>query len=442
MRRFPIVLAVALASASTSLTIATGPAGASDRTLFVSHTAIANGKDRNCATAAYASVQSAIYAAREGSQVYLCGTTPFVESVVIQDKQVDLAGDPGAIIQAPANATVPTTFFSSQGLQTPNSVVTVIGQGNVRIDGLTIEGPFQNTSCVGDDYGVLQIASDKLKLTNDKILNIEAADQAGLGGCQYGVGIEIGREYWPNLNGANGGYNVVNFEGNAQIRNSTVSGYQKNGITADGPGTNIEVQSSSIDGGGQTNVIARNGIQISRGATGQVLDSAINNNEYTGTGSFASATGVLVFGGCGDPLSTNVQVHENMLLNNDSGVVLANYTSDPNCVASATSPTNNEVHDNTITKNDGETNHSPFTDQSGNNYTGYQVGVGDTGDNDQIHGNVIIGTIVGGFDTAFGPLTTPGGNFLVPIDIETYPPIHSRTHDNTYDGKKINAPNQ
>ena len=63
--------------------------------------------------------------------------------------------------------------------------------------------------------------------------------------------------------------------------------------------------------------------------------------------------------------------------------MLANYSADPNCVASATTPTNDHVLNNTISKSDGETNHSPFTDEDGNAYTGYQVGIGVTGDGDQ-----------------------------------------------------------
>lgn len=411
------------------------PAIASADTLYVSHTATPTGKDNNCSTAAYASVQSAVDATKKGGNVYLCGTAPYLESVVIQDKNINLSGDPGATIKA--SGPPATTYFSSQGLQTPNSVLTLIGKVNVHVDGLTLEGPFANTGCGGDDFGVLAIAGAQVQLNNDGVLQIEAIDQAGLGGCQYGVGIQIGREYWPNTSG---GYNVMDFVGQAQIQNTTVNTYQKNGITVDGVGSQTQIQSTTVDGGGRTATIARNGIQISRGATGQVHNSSINNNEYTGTGSYASATGVLVYGGCGDPLSTNVQVHDNTLTNNDSGVVLANYTPDTNCVASATSPTNNQVHDNVIVKNDGETNNSPFNDEAGNPYTGYQVGIADTGNKDQIHDNQITGTIVNGLDTAFGPQTVPGAPFLAPIDIQTYPPIDSQVHNNTYDGSKTNPP--
>jgi hypothetical protein len=393
---------------------------------FVSHTPAPGGSNKSCATASFSSVQSAINAVANGGQVYLCGA-PFTESVAIESKNIMLTGDAGAGLQG--SGAPSTSFFSSRGLQTPNAVVTVTGNSNVQVNGLIVKGPFANAGCGVDDFGVLQVGG-QLTLMNDQVLMIGAADQTNLGGCQYGVGIQIGRQYWPGASSA------VDFVGNAKVQGTTVSGYQKNGITADGVGTKIEVANSTVDGGGPNGQIARNGIQISRGATGQVHNSTFENNEYTGPGGYASATGVLVFGGCGDPLATGVDIHDNTITNNDSGVVLANYTADPQCVASATTPTNNHVHNNTISKGDGETNHSPFADEAGNNYTGYQVGIGVTGDKDEINDNTITGTVSGGVDTAFGPQHQPGGIFLDCLDLLTYPPIGAKVMNNICDGAK------
>ncbi len=431
--RFRHVITTCVAVCAAALVLSAGAALAAlpQKEVWVSPTAIASAKDKNCATASFTSVQAAIDAVQDNGTVYLCGTAPFQESVAIQDKAVTLKGDSGATLQAPANAAVPTDFFSSQGLQTPNAVVTVIGSSsNVKIQGLTVEGPFANADCSGDDYGVLEVGG-QLTLTNDHVLNVGASDQANLGGCQYGVGIQVGRQHWPTTGG---GSNVVDFTGNAKVTSTTVSGYQKNGITADGVSTKISVVNSTVDGGGHTSVIARNGIQLSRGASGTVNGSTIKNNEYTGSGSFASATGVLVFGGCGDPLSTNDVVSSNTISNNDAGVVLGNYSADPNCVASATTVTNDTVKNNTISKNDGLTNQSPFTDWQNTAYTGYQVGIGDTGNGDHISGNKITGTVTGGNDTAFGPQHQAGGNFLDCIDLITYPPIGAKLSGNTCDG--------
>ncbi len=234
--RHVITACVAVCAAALVLSAGAALAASPQKEVWVSPTATASAKDKNCATASFTSVQAAVDAVQNNGTVYLCGTAPFQESVAIQDKAVTLKGDSGATLQAPANAAVPTDFFSSQGLQTPNAVVTVIGNtSNVKIQGLTIEGPFANADCSGDDYGVLEVGG-QVSLTNAKVLNVGASDQANLGGCQYGVGIQIGRQHWP---ATGGGSNIVDFTGNAKVTSTTVSGYQKNGITADGVGTKI-----------------------------------------------------------------------------------------------------------------------------------------------------------------------------------------------------------
>ncbi len=96
-----------------------------------------------------------------------------------------------------------------------------------------------------------------------------------------------------------------------------------------------------------------------------------------------------------------MQVHNNTLTNNDIGVDVSELNAA--CTASATTATNAQVHDNVIAKNDGITNVSPYTDQAGNTYAGYQVGVADMGDNDQVQNNKISST-----DGAFGPQVNPG----------------------------------
>jgi hypothetical protein len=403
---------------------------------YVSHTSVSGAKDHSCATAPYRTVQGAVDAARPGERVYLCGTAPYVESVVVQ-KDLRLTGDRGATIEAPADPAAPTTFFSSRNLQTPYSVLTVLGAANVQVTGVTIEGPFANSDfCNATDVGVLQIGSGELQLAEDKVLDIEAADQADLGGCSAGFGVQIGSRYWPAASGSSSG--VLNFPGSAQIRNVSVSGYQGLGILADGPGTHIQLSSSDIDGSGPSALVSRYGVQVSRGATGRVTDNSISDNEYTGTAFFNAGAGVLVFGGCGDPVDVGVQVDGNRLTNDDSGVASEEF--DPTCSFATSTPTHNQIDGDVIAKNDGETNQSPTPDEAGNTYAGYQVGIADNGSHDEVDGNTITGTIVDGSDTAFGPQTTPGGDFLAPIDIQTFPPIDTQVRGNTYDGRPTSPP--
>src|ERR1700689_2266312 len=98
--------------------------------------------------------------------------------------------------------------------------------------------------------------------------------------------------------------------------NVTVTGYAKNGITIDGTNSYATIENSMVVGGGNGEVAAQNGIQISRGATGSVENSTIAENAYNGAGE-ATAAGILVYGGDGDPLSTKVLVQNNKLIDND-----------------------------------------------------------------------------------------------------------------------------
>lgn len=400
---------------------------ASSHTLFVNHTIV--GSNSSCASPGYNSVQSAVDAANKGDTVYLCGTIPYLEQVIIT-KAITLKGDPGATIQAPAVFTTTAAQlppqFATDNLFIPQAIVIVWGAGsNANITNLNINGPLPgNNSCADDEYGVLVLAGGKVSLTGDHVTNIHDTNPA-LYGCQFGVGIQIGREYWPKADFSTS--LVENFVGQATITKTTVTGYQKNGIDIDGPGSKGNITKSTVQGAGRDAVfsviIAQNGIQISRGAAGSIESNTIANNSYTGTAPNASSGGIIIFGGCGDPLSKNIEIQENVLSNNDVGVYLNSYTADPNCTAPASQKTNEEVTNNKIS-NDAITNKSSFTASNGTTYSGYQAGVDDIGNNDVISHNTISGI---GYTPA---QTTPGGVFIIPIDIITFPTIHPQISSN------------
>ena len=216
--------------------------------------------------------------------------------------------------------------------------------------------------------------------------NIRDADSS-LYGCQYGVGIMIGREYWPTADFSTD--KVEDFAGSATITHTTVSGYQKGGIVIDGPKASALVSDSTVTGAGPYSalgeIIAQNGIQVSRGASAQVLDNTVSGNQYSGGGA-ASSAGVLLYGGCGDPLVKNVAVTGNTLTNNDVGAELSN--SDPSCANPPSSKTDDVVAANKISD-------SAVTNTSGASTTplcGYQAGVQDFGSHDVITENHISGT--------------------------------------------------
>lgn len=400
-------------------------AASHSRTLYVGQTVGANS---GCASPGYTSVQAAVDAANKGDTVYLCGTTPFSEQVIIT-KEITLTGDPGATIQAP-NPFPATSLsrlpsqFTTDGLLVPQAIVIVWGKGsNARIANLTINGPLPgNGGCGSNEFGVLIIADGKATLNNDQVTNIHDINSS-LYGCQFGNGIQIGREYWPTATNP-GNFLVENFKGTATVQNTAVTGYQKDGIVVDGPKSSADVEKNVVQGAGRDPffgaIIAQNGIEVLRGAHGKVNNNYVADNSYTGLAP-ASASGILIFGGCGDPLVIGVEVEHNTLINNDVGIYLNNY--DPTCSTPPAQKTKDVAEYNSIF-NDAVTNRGPETLTQGT-FPGYQAGIDDVGNQDIIEHNTIGGP---GYYPANTTDTTKA--FVIPIDTISFPTIDPEVRNN------------
>lgn len=392
----------------TSLALNVAEVGAKSAPLYV-----------GCGTSSYGTVQAAIDAAPSGATVYLCKAGSPYNGPVGINKSLTLTGDPGVVIQAPAgDFTTPAqylpTAFTSDSLQAPSAIVAVSGTAvSVAITNLTISGPFQTAQgCAPQEFGILVIDGASTSLNGVTVSTVRDSNTAWLG-CQHGVGIQVGREYWSG--------HIEDFVGHATISNTTVSGYQKNGVTVDGPGSTLEVRDSTITGDGRVDYIAQNGIQISRGATGQVKKNSISNNAYTG-GYFASAAGVLIYGGWGDPVVTNVQIDHNTLVNNDMGIAAENFNDTGD--GAATVATNIKMVNNTLTNN-AVTNFCPFGYDGCYGYVTYQVGIEDIGNGDKINANSISGV---GY---INPTNDPSnGIYIEPIDTTSFPTTNVKVHGN------------
>jgi hypothetical protein len=112
-------------------------------------------------------------------------------------------------------------------------------------------------------------------------------------GCQLGLAINVE---------SNSGAPLVN------ITNNSVRNYDKNGITASGPGTgggpSVLVSGNTVIGLGATGVTAQNGIQIGFGASGKVMGNDVADDIYTGP-TFGSS-GILVYASAGITVASNV----------------------------------------------------------------------------------------------------------------------------------------
>jgi hypothetical protein len=448
-RRF--VISCGVMTVAAAVILPAGAAGAATPPAFwVSAGGASTHANVSCPTAGYNSVQSAVTAAETYESSHP-GTVPAVEvcpgtypeQVTIR-KSLSLSRAPVPASQGAARIQLPATVGSDQSkglsstncqakdiansIQVPQSVIEICAAGTggantngvkVTLSGLTVEGNWPHTVCYDSLYGILVGGGASLTLTGS---TVEKAGAYPLNGCQGGVGVQVGR-------------NAIGQIGHVNLSQDTIKTYQKNGVTVDGPGSTADIRHAVVTGAGATDGIAQNGIQLSRGATGQVTESSVSGNNYTGTGN-ASSGGILVFGGCGSPLVQNAHFTRNKLTGNDVGIYLSN--GDPTCTKSPSTRTDNMACFNVIENSHGYPGGHPSADANRTGWSaspavGFQAGVSDLGNRDDICENAISGAGYAPLGATHSLPHPPAPAFVRPVDIVTGPAIQPETFGNTLD---------
>jgi hypothetical protein len=178
----------------------------------------------------------------------------------------------------------------------------------VTIEDLQVNGAAgsSNVAC-GDDYvGVdFQDASGTLKAAD--VLNV--ASPASSFGCQ-------------EVSGAVYAYNGYFYSDSlpsaplvVTVSHTTVTGYQKNGLTCDDPAEHCTFSTNTVTGIGPTDLNAQNGIQVAYGALAKLTYNKVSENSYSNnTGGSTNdwytygyaGTGVLLYdSGTGTTVSYN-----------------------------------------------------------------------------------------------------------------------------------------
>ncbi|MGB8345537.1 MAG: right-handed parallel beta-helix repeat-containing protein [Ktedonobacteraceae bacterium] len=265
-------------------------------------------------------------------------------------------------------------------------------------------GTVSNAQIFGANYFGIVNNGGKVTVSYSQVHDI---GENPLNGDQHGVAI-----YYAYDNPSKG-----------TIKDNLIWNYQKGGITVNGVGSNATISHNTVIGQGPVNYIAQNGIQIGFGAKGTVSHNIVTGNSYTGSAG-ASSGGIIVVGGeCyGSALTIGIHITNNDVIGNDVGIWLSNIDGTyPNCPPTLT-PTNVVVKNN-ISTDDGVNNTSGYGPNAG-----YQAGVSDQGDGDQIVSNSICGL-------GYTPVTPPP--YLYFIDVTYTNNVTDTGNTSCLDGSPI-----
>jgi hypothetical protein len=227
----------------------------------------------------------------------------------------------------------------------------------------------------GSNYFGILVNTDNGGLSNVSIKSsvVHHIGEVPHNGTQHGAGIYL-RGFAGTIKGV--------------IDGNWVFDYQKAGITANGPGVDVDITNNIVTGDGHVAFIAQNGIQMAFGASNNTIaNNYVYGNSFIGIpGDGSSSAGILIAGGPGfgpcPPVNANcgydlnVVIRGNTLVANDVGVYAFNAAD--NLGNPPATPTNVSVLSNTI-----------YGDICYNQ--AYQAGVSDVGNRDKIIGNTIYG---------------------------------------------------
>lgn len=257
-----------------------------------------------CPTATFTSIQAAVNAANSGDVIRVCAGM-YPEQVAI-GKSLSLEADNGVIV-IPSDVVANAAGSSGSPIA---AIILVQNAENVDLDGFIVDGSANGlTGCGPTFIGILyQDASGTIE--HNAVRRVRLAPD--LPGCQSGNAIDV--------ESSSGGQSSVT------IADNSVDGYQKNGITANEPGTTVHVNENAVTGIGPTTGAAQNGIQIGFGAKGHVTNNSVTDNIYSPCESAANcpsnAAGILIF------QSDGVRVERNTLGSNQVGILVAANTVD------------------------------------------------------------------------------------------------------------------
>lgn len=194
----------------------------------------------------------------------------YEEQVVVESGLVlEGAGRDITIIQSPPSL---AEYFTTSADNFP--IVFIRYTDNVLIEGMTVNGLGRGNS----NYRFVGIGIWNAGASVSDV-RVTGVRDTPFSGAQHGVSIFA-------YNNTGGPYSI-------DISDVEIDDMQKSGMVLGGAGLTVDVSGCTITGQGPTTVTAQNGIQISDGASGSIVDNEISAIYYSGTD--WSASGLLAY---------------------------------------------------------------------------------------------------------------------------------------------------
>jgi hypothetical protein len=246
------------------------PASASATTLWVSNNT-PSAPFTNCEHPGYSHIQEAVRG--PGTAIHVCAGT-YEEQLTIE-RPVAITGYGVVTVKLPgvtANSASPCDKASEEGDGLPDQdAISICGAGKVSLKDVNVDAVWpgnpieEGESCAYNLYGILVAGGAEVEVAHSAVTG---ARPKVLNGCQYGVGIQVGMSYTKSPE-----------PGTAKLLSDTVAGYDKNGITIDGAGSQATITSVTVTGAGPIPQTAQNGIGVQLGAKAKIVSATVSGNE-------------------------------------------------------------------------------------------------------------------------------------------------------------------
>jgi hypothetical protein len=332
----------------------------------------------------FSTIQSAVNAApNAGATTILVCPGVYPEQVRITKtitlKGVAYAGANAAIIEPPAGGLVANATSTYGG--PPIEAMVLVQNTTVTIEDLTLDATNNDTVCGQDPIGIFYQNADGT-ITRDNVLHVQVVNGFG---CQGGLGIYV--ESGATTTGPN---QSPAANSTVTISYNNVQDYDKNGITANGDGTNVFVTVSynTVIGAGAVSDNAQNGIQL-YGANGSIKNNIVDGDWYTVPG--VAASGILV-------IQSNAPIIEtNYISNTNVGIYLISVNPDDtdNAVVNSNVISATHEYDGIVlcaNLSTAKSNRINVADESGVNVA---FGCGDLTPSNTVSSNTINGACAG-----------------------------------------------